>query len=54
MRWYGHETRIGSGEMRTEVWWGNPLERGHLEDLGLDGTIILKCILKKLDGYGLN
>jgi len=25
-------------------------ERYHLECLGLDGRIILKCIIKKLDG----
>ena len=47
--------------MRAEVWWGG-LE-GHLEDLGVDGTIILKCILNKCGlgsavgiatGYGLD
>jgi hypothetical protein len=28
-------------------WCGNLKERDGLEDLGIDGTIILKCILKK-------
>jgi len=27
--------------MRTRFWWGNLRERDHLEDLGLDGRIIL-------------
>jgi hypothetical protein len=31
--------------MHTGFWWGNLKERDHLEDLGLDRMIILKCIL---------
>jgi hypothetical protein len=30
-------------------WWEDLRERGHLEDLRIDGRIILKCIFKKLD-----
>jgi len=29
---------------------GELLERGHLDDLGVDGRVALKCIFKKLDG----
>jgi hypothetical protein len=39
------------GEVRTWFWWEDPRERDHLEELGIDGWIILKCVLKKLDGY---
>jgi hypothetical protein len=31
-------------------WWGNLKERDHFEDLGLNGRMILNCILKKEDG----
>ena len=33
----------------TGVWWGNLRERDHLGDLGVDGRIILSCILRKWD-----
>ena len=33
--------------MHTGLWWGNLKERGHLEDPGLDGRLILKLILNK-------
>jgi len=35
------------GELHTGFWWGTLKERDHLEDLGLDGSIILKLIFKK-------
>ena len=31
-------------------WWGNPREREYLEDLGIDGRIILELNFKKWDG----
>jgi hypothetical protein len=38
------------GEVCTGLWWGNLRKRDHLLDLGVDGRIILKSILKKWDG----
>jgi len=39
----------GAVEVHTGVWWGDLRKRGHLEDLGVDGRIILRRILKKRD-----
>ena len=39
----------GKGEVRTEFWWGNMMERGHLKDVGLDGRIVLNLFFKKWD-----
>ena len=37
----------GTGEMHAGLWWGYLKERFHLEDLGVDGKIILEWIFKK-------
>jgi hypothetical protein len=34
-----------SGEMYIRFWWGNLRERDKMEDLGVDGRIILKVDL---------
>ena len=36
--------------MHTEFWWGNLRKRHLLEDLGVDGRIILNWIFRKWDG----
>jgi hypothetical protein len=47
MRWAGHVARMGRGEACTSFWWGNPRDRDHWGDLGVDGRIILRWIFKK-------
>jgi hypothetical protein len=36
-------------EVHTGFWWGNLRERDHSLDLGLDGSVILKPVSKKVD-----
>jgi hypothetical protein len=43
----GSCSTIGKEEAHRGFWLGNPRERDHLEDLGVDGLIILKWIFKK-------
>jgi hypothetical protein len=54
-RWAGHIARMGTGEVHTGFWWGDPREGKDLEDLGVDRRIILKWILKSGMGkHGLD
>jgi hypothetical protein len=39
----------GRGMVHRGFWWKNLRERNNLEDLGVNGRIILKCIFKKWD-----
>jgi hypothetical protein len=32
------------GEVHRGLWWGHLMERGHLEDAGVDGRLILNWI----------
>jgi hypothetical protein len=41
--WHTH------GEVHTGFWWRNMKERGQLEDLGMEGRIIIKCLLGRWD-----
>ena len=43
----------GRTEAYVGFWWGNLAERDHLEDLGVDGRIILRWIFRKWDVEGM-
>jgi hypothetical protein len=45
MRWAGHVARMGRGELFEDFWLGSPKLRGHWEDLGVGGIIMLRWIL---------
>jgi hypothetical protein len=36
--------------VHTGCWWGDLRERDHLEDLGVDGSIIFEWVFKKWGG----
>ena len=39
-------------EEHTGFWWGNLWKKGHLEEMGVDGRIILEWISQKSAGRG--
>jgi hypothetical protein len=47
MRWVGHVARMAKGEVHTGSLLGKLMERDHLEDPGVDGSIILRWIVRK-------
>jgi hypothetical protein len=49
MRWAGFVVPMGKVEVYAGFWWGDLRERGHLEDPGLDGNIIVRWICRKCD-----
>jgi hypothetical protein len=38
---------MGTRELHKGFWWGDLMERDHLQDLGVDGSIISNWIFKK-------
>ena len=49
MKWAGHVGRMGERRGVYRVLVGKPGEKNHLEDLDVDGTIILRWIFRKWD-----
>ena len=49
MRWASHVARMGEMRSVYRVWWGNPWERHHLRDPGVEGRIKLAWIFRKYD-----
>ena len=47
MRWVGHVARVGERRGVYKVLVGKPEGKSHLEDLGIDGRIILRLIFQK-------
>jgi hypothetical protein len=45
MRWVGHAACIGERRGACRVLKGNLKERDHLEDLDLDGRVVIKRII---------
>jgi hypothetical protein len=43
----GNVAGMGKKEMQTEFRWDNLKEWDHVEDLGSDGVVILKTILRE-------
>lgn len=46
--WYGES--MGKKRDASRLLEGNQRERGHFKDLGVDARMMLKLLLKKLDG----
>ena len=47
MRWVGHVVRVGERRGVYKVLMGKTEGKSHLEDLGIDGRIILRLIFQK-------
>ena len=45
--WSGHVARMGRVELYTGFWWGNLRERDHLEDPGIQESVILRWTSRK-------
>jgi hypothetical protein len=50
VRWSEHIGHRWENRCAYRFWWGNLNDKGHLEDPGANGRIILKFIFKKWGG----
>ena len=50
IRWAGHVAYMSRGEVYTAFLWGNLRERDHLEDPGVNESIIIRWIFRNWDG----
>jgi len=53
IRWAGYEACVSEGKVFSWFWFGNMGRRDHLEELDVDGRIILQWIFKTWDGEGV-
>jgi len=49
MRWVGHVKLMGEKKGIYRIYWGNLRGRDHLEDTGVDGSVILRGMFRKWD-----
>jgi hypothetical protein len=54
LKWWGHVTWMGRREMRTGLCCGKVKEGNNLEDLDVDGYMVMKCILSMMERNGLD
>jgi hypothetical protein len=54
MRKAGYEAYIGTAEVHTGFRWGDLSERGHVEDLDVDGKNNIKMDLQEVGWGGMN
>jgi len=54
MSWAEHVARIGERRGVYRVLVGKPEGKNHLEDTGVNGRIILRCILRNCDVGGVD
>jgi hypothetical protein len=54
MTWAEHVARMGRKGMHIGYWWENQKEGDQQEDQDVDGWIILKWILDRVEWYGLD